>query len=67
MADKKDNKQQLSAPQRREVLRKLGRFATVSAPAVTLLLAAQERPASAQPTSPCRAGSVIRPSNTKFT
>ena len=36
---------------RRPVLRKLGRFAAVTAPAVTLLLAAQTKPAKARPPS----------------
>jgi hypothetical protein len=67
MAGKKNDKMQLSAPERRAVLRRLGRFATVSAPAVTLLLAAQTKPASAQPASGCRAGSVISPSDRNFT
>ncbi len=35
------------APARRTALKKLGRFAAVSAPAVILLLAAQTKPASA--------------------
>lgn len=69
MAGKKDEKMQLSAPERRAVLRKLGRFATVSAPAVTLLLAAQTKPASAQPTSGsvCRPVTFAPPSDRKFT
>ena len=48
--DKKSDseKASLSAPERRAVLRRLGRFAAVSAPAVTLLLAAESRPAGAQ-------------------
>lgn len=67
MGAKKDDKMQLSALERRAVLRRLGRFATISAPAVTLLLAAQTKPASAAPVSGCRAGSVILPSDKKFT
>jgi len=42
-----DNEHDKSAPARREVLRKFGRFAAVSAPAITLLLAARTKPASA--------------------
>jgi hypothetical protein len=38
---------------RRAALAKLGRFAAVSAPAVTLMLAAGGKPANAQPCSPC--------------
>jgi hypothetical protein len=37
---------------RREMLKRLGRFTLVSAPAVTLLLAGQSKPARAQPCSP---------------
>ena len=40
------------ARQRRTLLKKLGRFATVSAPAVTLLLAAQTK-AGAAPVTSC--------------
>ena len=47
MVDKKDDETNLSSQARREVLRKLGRFTVVTAPAVTLLLAAQTKPASA--------------------
>ena len=48
MSDKrKDCDKTLSSRERRAVLRKLGRFAAVSAPAVTLLLAAETRPAAA--------------------
>jgi hypothetical protein len=36
---------------RRSMLKKIGRFAAVSAPAVTLLLAAQTKPAKAVPVS----------------
>ena len=42
---------------RRPVLKKLGRFAVVTAPAVTLLLAAKSKPASAAPASPSPASS----------
>jgi len=63
MADEKDDKLYLSAPARREVLRKLGRFTAVSAPAITLLLAAQAKPASAQPISKC--ASANQPDNAK--
>ncbi len=38
---------------RRTALLKLGRFAAVSAPAVTLMLAVGDRPAKAQSCSPC--------------
>ena len=40
-----------AAESRRPVLKKLGRFAVVTAPAVTLLLAAKSKPASAAPAS----------------
>ena len=36
---------------RRDALRRLGRFAAVTAPTVTLLIAAKSKPASAQGTS----------------
>ncbi len=39
------------AKRRRAVLKKLGRFATVTAPTVTLLLAAQTKPGKAKPAS----------------
>jgi len=45
---------------RRAALKKLGRFATVTAPTVTLLLAAQTKPSQAAPTSRCAA--IDRPS-----
>ena len=51
----KDGAESLSSRERRAVLRRLGRFAAVSAPAVTLLLAAETRPASAVPNSQCAA------------
>jgi hypothetical protein len=47
MARKNDQARKLVAPARRTVLKKLGRFAAVSAPAVILLLAARTKPASA--------------------
>jgi hypothetical protein len=45
------------AKTRRATLKKLGRFATVTAPTVTLLLAAQTKPSKALPPSPCRVSS----------
>jgi hypothetical protein len=42
-----DGEKSLSSRERRAVLRRLGRFAAVSAPAVTLLLAAETKPAAA--------------------
>ena len=36
------------APDRRAALKRLGRYAAITAPAVTLLLAAREKPAKAQ-------------------
>jgi hypothetical protein len=65
MTRKNDEKQSLSAKERRAVLKKLGRFAAVSAPAVTLLLSAQSKPASAQPISSCAVDVRTRPSDTK--
>ena len=59
---KKDDNRSLSTKGRREVLRKLGRFAAVSAPAVTLLLAAQTKSAAAF-ISNCAA--LSQPSNSK--
>ena len=50
---KKVDKRSLSSKERRAVLRKLGRFAAISAPAVTLLLAAQTKPASAVISETC--------------
>ena len=46
------------AKTRRATLKKLGRFATVTAPTVTLLLAAQTKPSSAAP-SPCAVSSRV--------
>jgi hypothetical protein len=40
-----------TAKQRRALLKKLGRFAAVTAPTVTLLLAAQTKPGGAAPIS----------------
>ena len=42
------------AKTRRATLKKLGRFATVTAPTVTLLLAAQTKPSQAKSPSPCQ-------------
>ena len=47
------------AKARRAILKKLGRFATVTTPTVTLLLAAQSKPAHAAPSTTCCA--VIKP------
>jgi hypothetical protein len=44
---KKGDRPELSSQDRRRLLRKLGRFTVVTAPAVTLLLAAQTKPAGA--------------------
>jgi hypothetical protein len=47
------------APTRRTALKKLGRFATVTAPTVSLLLAAQTKPGAAQSISQgCQAAPV---------
>jgi hypothetical protein len=46
----------LTSRERRAVLRRIGRFAAVSAPTVTLLLAAESKPASAQPYCATMAG-----------
>ena len=64
MANKKDDRQ-LATPARRELLRKLGRFTAVSAPAITLLLAAQAKPASAQIISGPKCTALNQPSTTK--
>ena len=52
---KKDNQPEAgkasTAKQRRALLKKLGRFAAVSAPTVTLLLSASVKPGTAQPAS----------------
>ena len=47
----------MTAKERRALLKKLGRFAAVTAPTVTLLLAAQAKPGRAFPTSACKASS----------
>ena len=47
MAKKKAGDEHLSSRERRDLLRKLGRFTAVSAPAVTLLMAAQTKRAAA--------------------
>jgi len=44
---KQGDRPKLSSQERRRLLRKLGRFTVVTAPAVTLLLAAQTKPAGA--------------------
>lgn len=51
-----------TAKQRRALLKKLGRFAAVSAPTVTLLLAAKAKPGIAQPASctPSQSGRVLK-------
>ena len=41
-----------TAEDRRQILKRLGRFAAVTPPAVTLLLAAMEKPAKAKVLSP---------------
>jgi len=64
MADKKDDTAQLSASARREVLRKLGRFTAVSVPAVTLLLAAQSKPALAVTSQTMNCLTLRQPNNT---
>lgn len=56
---KKDDTKALSSRERRAVLRRLGRFAAVSAPAVTLLLAAESKPAAA--ISSCVASCAVSP------
>ncbi len=60
MAKKKDDTKALSSRERRAVLRRLGRFAAVSGPAVTLLLAAESKPASAA-TSRCVPSCAVSP------
>ena len=47
----KEDKSQMNVAQRRAILKKLGRFAAVSAPTVTLLLAAKTKPGVANPIS----------------
>jgi len=50
--DNKASEGQEAREGRRPVLRKLGRFAAVTAPTVALLLAARTKPAKAAPGSP---------------
>jgi hypothetical protein len=45
--DKAQSEKPVNAKQRRALLKKLGRFAAVSAPTVTLLLAAKAKPGAA--------------------
>ncbi len=45
---------------RREALKRLGRFTVVSAPAVTLLLAARARPSAAQGCSTCPSSRALK-------
>ena len=47
MTDKKNDSAQLRQAGRREALRRLGRFAAVTPPAVALVLAAKTKPANA--------------------
>src|SRR5579872_5740008 len=47
------------AKSRRATLKKLGRFATVTAPTVTLLLAAQTKPSRAASPSPCKSSCTV--------
>lgn len=54
----------LTSKARREVLVKLGRFTAVSAPAMTILLAAQTKPASAVTSQNCSA--IAQSDKTKF-
>lgn len=46
--------------ERREALKKLGRFTVVSAPVVTLLLAAKARPSAAQVCSKCPSSRALK-------
>ncbi len=46
-----------SESSRRDLMKRLGRFAVVTPPAVTLILAAGQKPARAQPVSPVGASS----------
>jgi hypothetical protein len=48
--------------ERRAALKKLGRFAVITAPAVTLILAAGTRPAAAPPCSPCSSSRAFKTS-----
>jgi hypothetical protein len=54
----------LTSKARRDVLVRLGRFTAVSAPAVTMLLAAQTKPASAVSSQNCSA--IAQSDKTKF-
>jgi hypothetical protein len=54
-----DDKNQISEP-RRAALKKFGRFAVVTAPAVTLLLAAGSKPAVAQTCSLCPSSAALK-------
>ena len=54
----------LTSKARRDMLVKLGRFTAVSAPAVTMLLAAQTKPASAVTSQNCSA--IAQSDKTKF-
>ncbi len=56
MSKKESEAAPLTSRERRAVLRRIGRFAAVSAPAVTLLLAAESKPANAQPYCATMAG-----------
>jgi hypothetical protein len=47
------------AQTRRATLKKLGRFATVTTPSVTLLLAAQTKPTAAQQNSSGQCGALL--------
>ncbi len=53
-AEREDLDRMDRAKARRAILKKLGRFATVTTPTVTLLLAAQSKPAHAQPSNVCQ-------------
>ena len=57
--DPKANSEQANR-ERREALKKLGRFTVVSGPVVTLLLAAKARPAAAQGCSPCSSSRSLK-------
>ncbi len=59
---KKKSEATLTSRERRAVLRRIGRFAAVSAPTVALLLAAESKPASAQARS-CVANAMPQNSN----
>jgi hypothetical protein len=63
MSDKpKDDEKRLSLRERRSVLSRLNRFTTVSAPSVTLLLAAEIKPMLAVMSGPsCSALTPFKP------